>query len=1038
MCVLFVYILEKSLILIKFVCDYRIINNGVLIKFGLISSFLGLCICMTFPAYGQYLDRPRVQYNVNDGLPSSTCYDIVIDERGFLWVATEGGLTRYDGFNFKTLTTSDGLLDNEIVNLQSDKKGRIWMNTNGTLSFIKNESIQAVPSEQNTTLKWSFKIHEDNHDILWISRVNDIFAYNARTLEAIEFQKPLKTINSIYSIAGIYQDAIWIAHGNKVFKYNGTQIIDSLEVNREDISDAMNRSFFQISSPDLYFLKGDVLWKLNLETKAETKLLRIDAPIRQLEVRANSIWVLTQNSLSNYETSEQGAVLTERLFEGEFCSRFLIDEDENLWAAMYKSGLIMISPTNKLIEKTTFDKLGSNKLQSLFVKDGKILAGSEVGDIYVIKNGKTQKFSSVEDKGFNVNRVIDIIPLPDGGYLISKDTGVYFFKDGQFRHLINTNSKNIFYRDGKVLLNAYNRTYITGLDKILSIDKPIVSSEASQKLDIVEEGRSYSSIIDSQGRIWNSNVITGLSVRTDNETFYYKSLSKVFNCTVSRIMEMDDGVICAVTKGEGLILIKDKAIRHINETKGLSSNFCYDIDVDGNKIYVATNKGVSIVELEDFESLTFKVRTVDRHNGLPADEIFDVQYEDDKMYLASNEGLLAYQLTEEEDKHIQKQIFIEEFIVNAETRTKSDSYKLSARENNIRIKYTSPDISFRHKSLYAYKLEGVDEDWITTTSTETHYSNIKSGKYKFLYKSALSNSDDAIKSISIEIEPKFVQSSMFKVIMLMGLGLLFMVPMYLSYNTQKRNLLASLLDKKSGELNDKMRLLQKTNKSLVESNKELEQFAYIASHDLQEPINTIKGFSEILTKQFEASNDKKIIEMLSIINDSSARMKELVKALLVYSRIGKEKKKSMVDVNALLENIKKDMTDRIESNNAKIEWGNLPYIPGYEVELRSLFQNLLSNAMKFQKPGTPPEIKISSRKLDNAQEFSIKDNGIGISKEHAGRIFEIFQRLHNKDQYEGTGIGLAHCKKIVNLHNGNIWVESEVGEGCNFKFTIEA
>lgn len=994
---------------------------------------------MTTPSFGQYLDRPIVQYSVNDGLPSSTCYDLVKDERGFLWVATEGGLTRYDGFKFKTLTTSDGLLDNEIVNLQKDKEGRIWMNTNGTLSFIKNDSIHTVPSELNTSLTWNFKILDDNHDIVWISRLDEIYAYNAISLEPLEFQISKHEADSEHSLVGVYDDGMWIAHSNKIYKYKGIEIIDSLEIKKETRNDMRNKSFFHLSSSDLYFVRGEFLCKLDFETTTETNLVKLDAPIRQIEVKGSSVWVLTQNSLSKYSATKNGFVLDERILEGKLCSKFLIDENENLWAAMYKGGLIMISPDNELLETTTFQELGSNKLESVCVNGGEILAGSEKGDLYVINNGKTKKYSSEQINNYKVERIVDITQLSDGGYLISKDSGIYLFKNEIFKHLIKTNSKNVFYKDGKVLLNAYNRTYITSLEHVLSFDKPLESSEAYKNLDILEEGRSYSSIIDKEGRIWNSNVITGLSVRnpTGNDTYYYKSLSKIFNCTISRLMEMNNGIVCAVTKGEGLILIKGKEYRHINETKGLSSNFCYDLDVDDNKIFVATNKGVSIVELKDFATLDFKIRTVDRHNGLPSDEIFDVQYENHKMYLASNEGLLTYLLTKEVDKQSQKQIFIEEFIVNAEERMKSDSYILGANENNIRIKYTSPDISFRHKPLYAYTLKGVDDDWITTTSTETHYSGLKSGSYEFLYKLALSDMDGEVKSIAIEIEPKFVQSNMFKVLILMGLGVLFMLPMYLNYNTQKRNLLASLLDKKSGELNDKMMLLQKTNKSLVESNKELEQFAYIASHDLQEPINTIKGFSDILTQQFKASNDRKVVEMLSIINDSSARMKDLVKALLVYSRIGKEKKKSMVDLNALLENIKKDMTDRIESNNAKVEWDNLPYIPGYEVELRSLFQNLLSNAMKFQKPGTPPEITISSRKLDNAQEFSIKDNGIGISKEHANRIFEIFQRLHNKDEYEGTGIGLAHCKKIVNLHNGKIWVESEIGEGCNFKFTIE-
>lgn len=398
----------------------------------------------------------------------------------------------------------------------------------------------------------------------------------------------------------------------------------------------------------------------------------------------------------------------------------------------------------------------------------------------------------------------------------------------------------------------------------------------------------------------------------------------------------------------------------------------------------------------------------------------------------------AFRISVNTTNNSTQKISITDLEVNGVQQLLKEKYELNAYENNISISYRSSENSLDKRFVYAFKLLGLDENWNHTTSTEVHYDNLKPGKYKFVCKPSLTVNDDMTsRPIEININPKFIHSNTFKILVLTGIGFFFLIPLYFSYHSRKQNILASLIQKKSSEVEEKMKLLELSNSRLVSSNKELEQFAYIASHDLQEPINTIKGFSEILKTKFEKDTDPDAIKMLDIISSSSTRMKSLVQDLLVFSRIGKEMQRSMIDMNALIEDITNDMTERIKSNKAQIRCDNLPYILGYKVELRSLFQNLLSNAMKFQKEGVLPVVVISAKEIDTGFEFSVKDNGIGIGNKHKERIFEIFQRLHNKDEYEGTGIGLAHCKKIVNLHNGTIWVESELGKGCNFKFTIE-
>jgi len=244
------------------------------------------------------------------------------------------------------------------------------------------------------------------------------------------------------------------------------------------------------------------------------------------------------------------------------------------------------------------------------------------------------------------------------------------------------------------------------------------------------------------------------------------------------------------------------------------------------------------------------------------------------------------------------------------------------------------------------------------------------------------------------------------------------------------------LEKVLEKLEDKV--FERT-KDLELKNKELEQFTYIASHDLQEPLRTVTSFAELLATNYSQHLDENGKKGIQYMLKATERMKNLIKGLLDYSRIGSDTAMKNVDCNMMLTEIMEDLATAMKANQADITIGNLPKdIKAHDLELRQLFQNLITNALKFKKDGVQPKIHISSSEKNNYRLFSVKDNGIGIAKEHRKKIFKIFQRLHTASKFSGTGIGLAHCQKIVELHRGKIWVESEVGIGSTFYFSIPA
>jgi signal transduction histidine kinase len=229
---------------------------------------------------------------------------------------------------------------------------------------------------------------------------------------------------------------------------------------------------------------------------------------------------------------------------------------------------------------------------------------------------------------------------------------------------------------------------------------------------------------------------------------------------------------------------------------------------------------------------------------------------------------------------------------------------------------------------------------------------------------------------------------------------------------------------------------KRDQEALKRSNRELEQFAYVASHDLQEPLRMVSSYVQLLARRYKGRLDSDADDFITFAVDGANRMQALIRDLLAYSRVGTRGENfEPVDCDTVLDHTLANLQVAIEENGAKVTHGPLPTVLGDPSQLAQLFQNLIANALKFRGEDSP-HVHMAAEKQANEWLFSVRDNGIGIEEQYGERIFEVFQRLHGRNKYPGTGIGLAICKKIVERHGGRIWVVSDPGGGSTFSFTL--
>jgi signal transduction histidine kinase len=468
---------------------------------------------------------------------------------------------------------------------------------------------------------------------------------------------------------------------------------------------------------------------------------------------------------------------------------------------------------------------------------------------------------------------------------------------------------------------------------------------------------------------------------------------------------------------------------------------------DGQQIWIATNQGLTHLDkvvIKDGKVIT-NVSVFDKSNGLISNELETLEESEGKLSLVSPSGLMIVEEKNLRQSELPPQLILKSVKVNGieqDLRKKGEEnrpYILTFDQNNLQIGF----IGISYKSFgnirYQYRLEGFEDIWEVKKSSEINYQNLEPGEYKFVVYSLGRNGkkSDTPREVRFIIEPYYWFTAVpLTIFGLLGLGLILAGFRYFTFR-RDRKVLSRMVKEKTSQLNEKMQDLEETNAKLKQSNEELENFAHVVSHDLKTPLRSIGSFVQVLDRKLGNRLDQNEQNYMSFVSSGVKKMEMVIKDLLSMSKLRKDAlEKDWVDLKGLLSELEEEMLVVATNDHAKLEVAqNPPNIYFNKTNAKQLYQNLIGNGFKYNKSEIPV-VQVGWEQKNGDWVFHVKDNGIGIDKDYQQKIFEMFSRLHSDQEYDGTGIGLAICKKIVEESGGQIWIDSEVDKGSTFYFTL--
>lgn len=1003
--------------------------------------------------------------NIEQGISQSTIEAIFQDSEGYIWLGTNDGLNRYNGYEFKIYNYEEyqnSISHNGITDITEDKYGNIWVNTVSGVNKI-NKKTEKISNYTEI----NGKIKEDSTTEIIVTKDNNILVgtyeglniYNAKEdrFDIILEQKDGILSSCIYSIDEDINGNIWIGTElglnklSKDFKVLETYTSES-EIYNIFCDD--ENGFVWAGSDSSGLLKIDTKTKEvtqyinDIEDENSIPANQVGAIIRDIK---GNLWVGTTNGLARYnEKNDSFDVYKNKVYDKNSLVyndvRSIIEDREGvLWVGTYSGISIFDTESSIKYYNAGLDDgylLSENMVHGIYEDDeGYLWIGSRTKGVNIIdRENNTSKSINMENNNVIQSNSINDITVYKDFIFVATDAGVlkinkkentiqnYNLEDG----LIGENVKDIFVCDKNYLwigsTNGLNLLDIEN-DKIIDMTDYVDEGSYVRYVYQGQDGSYYIGFLRDGG--------LGIIEPNSKETKYYKNIpndkTSISSNRVRYINEDSKGNIWIGTSyGLNKYDPKTKVFKRYTTSDGIANNTIYGVLVDDNdNIWVSTNKGISQIDTKNNTVNNLSVTDGLQGNEFNGNAAF--KSKSGELFFGGINGLNAFYPEDVNSINNKSKVIFDGFKVNDKDYLDINGLKFDNNTENIKIKFFTPVYSSNKNISYEYELIGSNSSKATTKENYVIYNDLLPGKYTFKVRAVDSRGDISdSETIEFSIKYPFWMSPIACFIYLV-IAILFIIN-----NKYKLKYLDRLVKSRTKELEEQMIKNEElyNNNIKIEENKN--KYLVNLSHELRTPLNVISSTNQLLLELSKKDNIKsdKLAYYIDISERNCNRLLNLVNNILDNTKLQSKMytlNLKEVDIIYLVEETSLTLIDYIKSKSIELIIDpeveeKVILCDDYEIE--RCIVNLVSNAAKFTPEGG--NITITIKDLDDKVMISVLDTGVGIEEKYHKTIFDRFNQVDNDESKGGSGLGLSITSKIVELHKGEIYVESKVGEGSNF------
>ena len=1015
---------------------------------------------------------------IEDGLSQSTVETIYQDSKGYIWIGTNDGLDRYNGYEFKHYKhdkyDKNSIANNYIVDIIEDKNGYIWVSTIGGLSRInpdKDEIKNYYSKEDSGNLSnsnlWQILCTKDNRLIASTIDGLNVYDKNKDKFTRILYKEGELPSQYIYSLEEDINGHIWVGTDNGLVELDkDLNIVKSYQDAIED-SDVYN--VYDDSKGNIWVCTLDNgLFKINLDDKSvenyKNNNSKISIPSNNVrDIISDSegkLWIATDKGLCTFDyereefiTYNKKSYQSNSLIDDEiFC--LLKDSSGLIWIGTY-SGISRFNPNSNFthfkLDPYEDNSISGNVIHGIYEDDDKTLwIGTNKSGVNII-NGESIKHLNKENSNIVSDLIEDItgfknyifIGTNEGlSVLVKNDKTAknytitnYTTKDG-----LPSNKIRSLFIDSKGYLWIGTNKGLAILDtnnnKIIDITYILDEMGVSDKfIRAVYE--------DSKGNYYIGCFLEGGLIKINPNTKEYKIYknienddSSISNNSIRYINEdLYGNILVGTSHGINILNLSTDKFNHYTEKDGLINNTIYGILVDKNNgIWMSTNAGISKLSTED---ATFKNFTIT--DGLQSNEFNGracFKSKDGNMYFGGINGFNVFNSQDIELSTFEPKVIFDNFEINGTNKKDISNIKFKSNENNIKINFFTNDYKNTKTTQYYYKLEGLENEWNMTNSNSLVFVNLGSGDYTLKIKTITQHgvmSDES--SVHFTINPPIWRSNY-----AICIYLILIIISILRY-MHKVNTLDRLVNERTNKLRKEMEKNEQLFKKVLSLEQNKNNYFVNLSHELRTPLNVLSSINQLIkefTKKDNFITPEKLSYYMGIMDRNCSRLLSLINNLIDHTKIENNSyiiNKKDEDIVYLVEETVLDMKDYIEEKGLELIFDTdieEKVIRCDKVDIERCIINLVGNAVKFTPEGGLIEVLLQD--LDDKVKIIVKDNGIGISEENQKIIFDRFNQVvdESSEQKGGSGLGLTITKQLITLHNGEIYVESEVGVGSEF------